>query len=98
MSDYLELQGTRALVTGGRKGIGEEVVAALREAGVTVLTTARSRPAHLAYGDQVVTADVSTAEGFGSLVDAVREHLGGLDIVVHVDGGSLSPAGGCDML
>jgi NAD(P)-dependent dehydrogenase (short-subunit alcohol dehydrogenase family) len=34
----------RALVTGGTKGVGEAVVAALREAGATVLTTARSRP------------------------------------------------------
>src|SRR6266850_482306 len=40
MNDYLELQGKRALVTGGTKGIGEAVVAALREVGATVLTTA----------------------------------------------------------
>jgi NAD(P)-dependent dehydrogenase (short-subunit alcohol dehydrogenase family) len=31
----------RALVTGGTKGVGEAVVAALREAGATILTTAR---------------------------------------------------------
>src|SRR5438128_1218333 len=90
MSDYMELQGTRALVTGGTKGIGEAVV--------TVLTTARSRPAHLAYADQFVTADVSTAEGCASLVEAVRERLGGLDILVHVVGGSSAPAGGFAML
>ena len=44
MSDYLELMGKRALVTGGTKGVGQAVVAALREAGATVLTTARSQP------------------------------------------------------
>jgi NAD(P)-dependent dehydrogenase (short-subunit alcohol dehydrogenase family) len=33
MSGYLELKGKRALVTGGTKGLGQAVVAALRDAG-----------------------------------------------------------------
>jgi NAD(P)-dependent dehydrogenase (short-subunit alcohol dehydrogenase family) len=33
MSHYLGLQGKRALVTGGTKGVGEAVVVALHEAG-----------------------------------------------------------------
>ena len=43
MSGDLQLSGFRALVSGGTKGVGEAVVARLREAGVKVLTTARSR-------------------------------------------------------
>jgi NAD(P)-dependent dehydrogenase (short-subunit alcohol dehydrogenase family) len=35
MSSDLELEGKRALVTGGTKGVGQAVVAALREAGAT---------------------------------------------------------------
>jgi hypothetical protein len=35
MSDNLELDGRRALVTGGTKGIGEAGAARLREAGAT---------------------------------------------------------------
>src|SRR2546426_4530008 len=84
----------RALVTGGTKGIGEAVVAALREAGATVLTTARSRPDNLAPADQFVTADVSTAAGCALVADAVHDRLGGIDIIVHVVGGSSAPAGG----
>src|SRR5437879_7601480 len=98
MSDYLELQGKRALVTGGTKGIGAAVVAALREAGATVLTTARSRPGNLAQAEQFVTADVSTAEGCAIVAQAVRERLGGIDILVHVVGGSSAPAGGFAVL
>ena len=43
MSDHLELDGRRALVTGGTQGIGHGGGARLREAGATVLTTARAR-------------------------------------------------------
>ena len=43
MSFDLGLEGKRALVTGGTKGIGAAVVARLRDAGARVVTTARSR-------------------------------------------------------
>ena len=46
MSEDRELDGRRALVTGGTKGIGEAVAARLRMAGARVLTTARSRRDH----------------------------------------------------
>ena len=98
MSHYLELEGRRALVTGGTKGVGKAVVATLREAGATVLTTARSRPETAIRGDQFVAADVSTAEGCAVVASAVRDRLGGIDIIVHVVGGSSAPAGGFAVL
>jgi len=88
----------RALVTGGTQGIGEAVVATLREAGATVVTTARSRPRDLAYPDLFVAADVSTAEGCEVVAQAVRDRLGGVDLIVHVVGGSSAPAGGFAVL
>lgn len=98
MSDYLEVMGKRALVTGGTKGVGQAVVATLREAGATVLTTARSRPERADHLDQFVAADVSTAEGCAVVAHAVHERLGGIDIIVHVVGGSSAPAGGFAVL
>jgi NAD(P)-dependent dehydrogenase (short-subunit alcohol dehydrogenase family) len=48
----LELHGRRALVTGGTKGIGASVVLALCDAGVKVLTTARTTPESRLGGDR----------------------------------------------
>jgi NAD(P)-dependent dehydrogenase (short-subunit alcohol dehydrogenase family) len=98
MSEDLELNGRRALVTGGTQGIGEAVVARLREAGVKVLTAARTKPADLPEENQFVAADVSTAEGCAIVAGGVRDRLGGVDIIVHVVGGSSAPAGGFAVL
>src|SRR5882672_130096 len=97
MSGDFQLGGLRALVSGGTKGIGEAVVTRLQNAGVKVLTTARSRGVH--SGDEMfVAADVTSAEGCAEIADAVRKRLGGVDIVVHVVGGSAAPAGGFAVL
>jgi NAD(P)-dependent dehydrogenase (short-subunit alcohol dehydrogenase family) len=97
MSGDFQLLGLRALVSGGTKGVGEAVVTQLRNAGVRVLTTARSRGAD--SGDEMfVAADVTRAEGCAEIADAVRKRLGGVDIVVHVVGGSSAPAGGFAVL
>ena len=87
----------RALVTGGTKGVGAAVVTALREAGARVLTTARKCPEQVSKAE-FVAADVSTAEGCATVAAAVRKELGGIDILVHVVGGSSAPAGGFAVL
>ena len=93
-----ELDGLRALVTGGTQGTGEAVVARLLGAGATVLATARTAPADLPEGVQFVAADVATASGCAIVAGAVGDRLGAADIVVHVVGGSSAPAGGFAML
>jgi NAD(P)-dependent dehydrogenase (short-subunit alcohol dehydrogenase family) len=93
-----DLHDLRALVTGASKGIGHAVAARLREAGATVLATARTAPSDLPEGDQFVAADVTTANGCVMVAEAVRQRLGGIDIIVHVVGGSSAPAGGFAVL
>ena len=96
--DRHEFDGKRALVTGGTKGIGQAVTARLREAGARVLTTARRRPSDLAEAESFVSADITTAEGCAAVAKAVLKRLGGIDIIVHVVGGSSAPAGGFAVL
>src|SRR5258708_39991398 len=93
MSDTGEFAGKRALVTGGTKGDGEATVAALKSAGARVLTTARTRPDNIPESD-FIEADATTAEGCETIAQAAAERLGGVDILVHVVGGSSAPAGG----
>ncbi|WP_339935707.1 SDR family oxidoreductase [Vreelandella glaciei] len=89
----LNLNGRRVLITGGSKGVGAAAVALFREEGAQVLTTARTRPTDLP-DELFVTADLTTAEGCATVADAVNDRLGGVDIVVHVLGGSSAPGGG----
>src|SRR5467141_2377788 len=96
--DRREFDGKHVLVTGGTKGIGAAVATRLREGGATVLTTARTRPSDLEDADLFVASDITTAEGCATVADAVRGRLGGIDILVHVVGGSSAPAGGFAVL
>ena len=89
----LNLNGRRVLITGGSKGVGAAAVALFREEGAQVLTTARTRPGDLP-DELFVTADLTTAEGCATVADAVNDRLGGVDIVVHILGGSSAPGGG----
>ncbi|SEK51383.1 NAD(P)-dependent dehydrogenase, short-chain alcohol dehydrogenase family [Kosakonia sacchari] len=93
MSWGLDFQGTRVLVTAGTKGVGKAVVGLLKQLGATVLTTARHAPEEC-LADVFVAADLTTAEGCTSVAQAVQMHLGGVDAIIHVVGGSTAPAGG----
>ncbi len=88
----LDLTGRRALVTGGTGGTGGTIVARLREAGATVVATARNQPAGT-LADEFIAADVATVAGADIVTDRVRE-TGGVDIIVHTLGGSRAPSGG----
>jgi NAD(P)-dependent dehydrogenase (short-subunit alcohol dehydrogenase family) len=93
MTQFLTLQGHRALITGGTSGAGAATVALFKELGARVLITARKKPADFA-GVAFVEADLTTGTGVQTVVDAVHRELGGLDILVNVLGGSSAPSGG----
>jgi NAD(P)-dependent dehydrogenase (short-subunit alcohol dehydrogenase family) len=93
MTQFLTLQGRRALITGGTSGAGAATVALFKELGASVLTTARKKPADFS-GAAFVEADLTTPTGVQTVVDAVQKELGGLDILVNVLGGSSAPSGG----
>ncbi|WP_406379394.1 SDR family NAD(P)-dependent oxidoreductase [Streptomyces sp. NBC_01618] len=93
------LTGKRVLVTGGTRGIGRATALAFARAGARVVVGHRTagEPAQELARDLagtgpdhvLVQADVTSAEGTAALADAVREHLGGLDVLVNnvgVDG------------
>lgn len=93
-----ELAGKRALVTGGTRGIGAATAARLLAAGATVMAAARSGSEEMPRDALPVHADLSTAEGCAAVSGAVRDRLGGIDVLVHVAGGSSAPSGGFAVL
>lgn len=93
MSPFVTLAGKRALVTSGTRGAGSATVALFEKLGARVLTTARTKPESLP-ASKFVAADLTRAEDGARLADTVRERLGGVDVIVHMLGGSSSPAGG----
>lgn len=97
MSFDLELNGRRALITGGTKGIGAAVVRALRDAGVRVVATARTVP-NESHDVRYIGADITTAEGCAHVAREALASLGGIDILVNVLGGSTAPGGGFAVL
>lgn len=89
-----EFAGKKALVTGGTKGMGQEIATRLTAAGAVVMTTARSMPDSPGDPQLFVAADLTTPEGAEKVIRAALERLGGVDILVHCLGGSNTPPGG----
>lgn len=89
-----ELQGQRALVTGGTRGIGAAIVRRLRAAGAEVAATARHLPEENPEGVHFIQADVSSIAGVEQAARETLSAFGGIDILVHNVGGSSSPTGG----
>lgn len=85
------LEGKTALVTGGSRGIGAMIAAALLDAGATVLLTARHADACAEATAELskrgpcrgFAGDVSTPEGCTALAREVRDRVDGLNVLVN---------------
>ena len=81
-----------AIVTGGARGIGREIVKELLGAGMTVVAVdlkedlLKELPAALGSPDdklQTAAMDVTNSDGFTKLIDDVAEKYGRLDVLVN---------------
>jgi 3-oxoacyl-[acyl-carrier protein] reductase len=89
----MSLEGRRAVVTGGSRGIGRAIALELARHGANVLISYRSRPDLAeavveelrALGPQAAMceADVRDAAAVEAMVEQARATLGGLDILVN---------------
>lgn len=77
----LGLNGARAVVTGGTRGIGAATVRRLAAAGARVVAVARNQAA-VPAGVHLVTADLTAPGGAEQAAAAVLDHLGGVDVLV----------------
>lgn len=89
----VDFDGVRAVVTAGTKGAGRATVERLLRGGASVVTAARSA-VNAPEGAHVVEVDLMRPDGAEQLARTALERMGGVDVLVHVLGGSSSPGGG----
>jgi NAD(P)-dependent dehydrogenase (short-subunit alcohol dehydrogenase family) len=102
----LGLQGKRAIVTGGSRGIGKAIAQELAREGVDVAIVARNKAELEATARQLgaetnrrivpLAADVTSKEQVDGMVAEAARHLGGVHILINsgsAPGGSASAIG-----
>jgi len=90
MTNPFDLTGCVAVVTGANTGIGQGIALALAQAGADIAAVGRSAATEtaekvraLGRKAEIISADLSTIEPVGRIVDETVEKLGGLHILVN---------------
>jgi 3-oxoacyl-[acyl-carrier protein] reductase len=101
-SAAFDLRGRHAVVTGAAGGAGRATALALASAGAVVVACRGEGDTHddgvarelrrIGDGHEVVSADVTRPEGVTTLLDACREHLGSVQILVTAGAAATGPA------
>jgi NAD(P)-dependent dehydrogenase (short-subunit alcohol dehydrogenase family) len=84
----IDLSGKAAIVTGGTRGLGRAIAAALAGAGARVLVCGRTAPESLPGGVEFHAADIREPDQASAVVEAAAQRFGRLDILVNNAGGS----------
>ncbi len=93
----LSLDGRRAVVTGGSRGIGRAMATLFADLGAHVTIVARSADSLGAVADEIrarggavtpVAVDVTVDDAAATIVDRAVEAMGGIDILVNNAGGN----------
>ena len=91
MKDYLDFRGRKAVVTGGRRGLGRAMTLALEQRGASVAVISKS-PEAGALMEQIrecggegcyFSADLARPEDREGLIEKVVERWNGIDILVN---------------
>lgn len=90
MTNPFDLTGRVAIVTGANTGIGQGIALALAQAGADIAAVGRSAATEtvekvraLGRRAEIISADLSSIEPVGRIVDETVEKLGGLHILVN---------------
>ena len=95
----LQLNGKKAIVTGGSEGIGKAITLGLAQEGVDVAICARRKEPLEAAAKEIadatgrnivpITADLTDTEQANAFIDGAVEALGGVDILVNNAGAAV---------
>ena len=93
MKDIFDLTGRAAVVTGGSRGLGKEMAAALAEAGAELMLCSRNADDLIVAAEEIAdatgrkalarTADVSDRAAVEAAVEAAMDEFGRIDILVN---------------